>query len=79
MTINNMTIEIGGKLVHTSHDEANDQTSIHYGGTTIFLLIDADEDTRWALAHSIYRWAYGHSCTAGDVRSLWMVLGLICS
>ena len=79
MTINNMTIEIGGKLVHTAHDEANDQTSVHYGdgAVTEFLLDEATDETRWALAHNIYRNAYGHRCTNGDVRPLAMVLGLI--
>lgn len=79
MTIETMAIDIGGKLIRFTHDEANDQTSVHYGGTTVFLLDNSDEDTLWALAHSIYRYAYGHSCCAGDVRSLFMVLGLICS
>jgi hypothetical protein len=79
MTINNMTIEIGGKLVHIAHDEANDQASVSYGdgAVTEFLLDGAEEDTLWALAHNIYRNAYGHRCTNGDVRSLMMVLGLI--
>lgn len=79
MTIMNMSIEIGGKMVHTCHDDANDQTSVAYGdgAVTQFLPDDADEETRWALAHNIYRNAYGHHCTNGDVRSLAMVLGLI--
>jgi hypothetical protein len=79
MTLQNITVEIGGKYVYITHDDANDQSSVSYGdgAVTEFLLDSADEDTRWALAHNIYRNAYGHRCTAGDVRSLQMVLGLI--